>query len=141
MDNLRAYTRPIIYGLMFGILPEGAADAALRSGYVTTMQSKCIKQVVAIALLTCLYQNRYDVIKVVGITQFSYLFSYALKMSGVREAQADALGSFLRTVARYGEDLTRIEGLSMILLGMLAGKLGHYLEKSIFRRFEHLHAH
>jgi hypothetical protein len=139
MESLRAYARPIVYGLMFGILPEGAADAALMVGRVSTLQSKCIKQVVAIGLLSCLYQNHYDVIKVVGITQFSYLFSHVLKTSGVPETQANTVGHLLRMIGRYGNHLMRLDGLAMILLGMLAGQLGHYIEKSIVKRIEHSH--
>ena len=140
MDNLCSYARPVIYGLMFGILPEGAADVALLSGRLTTFQSKCIKQAVAIGLLSFLYQNHYDVIKVVGITQFSYLFSHVLKVAGVPEPEANTLGHLLRMIGRYGNHLMRLDGLAMILLGMMAGQLGHYLEKSIVRCFEHSHA-
>ena len=137
MERLGGYTRSIVYGLMFGILPEGAADAALMSGYVTTFQSKCIKQAVAIGLLSCLYQNYVDVIKVVGVTQFSYLFSYVLKISGVPETKANTLGHLLRMTGRYGHHLMRLDGLAMIILGMLAGQLGHYIEKSIVQTLHH----
>ena len=139
MESFRDYTRPIVYGLMFGILPEGAADVALMSGRVTAFQSKCIKQLVAIGLLSFLYQNHYNVIKMVGITQFSYLLSHVLKASGVPDIPANIVGYLLRMIARYGNELVRVDSFSMILVGMLAGKLGHYIEKSIVRRFEHSH--